>query len=103
MWNNLLDITKDFTPMLVICVVICYLCYWHHRPKNYPPGPRGIPLLGMLPFVGIRLAQNLKKWSKEYGAIMSVRLGPKDMVVLNDYESIKQVIWFYLYHNICRD
>uniref|UniRef100_H2YMP4 Uncharacterized protein n=1 Tax=Ciona savignyi TaxID=51511 RepID=H2YMP4_CIOSA len=54
------------------------------------PGPRGIPLLGFLPFLGNYPERTMYKWSKKYGPVMSVRMGRQDWVILGDHETIRQ-------------
>jgi len=74
------------------CVIVtALLYYWYHRPRKFPPGPRGFPIIGVVPLVPKYLERSLTKWSKEYGPVMSVRLGGRDVVTLNDYESIHEV------------
>jgi len=63
---------------------------WYKRPSCFPPGPRGVPLLGVIPFISRLPARNFAKWSKKYGAIMSVRMGPNDLVILNTPEVIRE-------------
>ena len=76
----------------ILALVLLALFYdWYKRPKSFPPGPRGIPFVGVLPFLGKYPERTMKKWSETYGDIMSIRMGPKDMVVLNSFESIQQV------------
>ena len=75
-----------FVALLLICIY-----RWYKRPKNLPPGPRGIPFLGMLPFFGKYPERKMKEWSKSYGAVMSVRLPTEDMIVLNDYDVVQKV------------
>ena len=77
---------------LVVTVLLLYLYNWYKRPKNFPPGPRGIPALGVLPFMGKYPERAIKKWSKTYGPVLSVRFGTQDVVMLNDLESVQQVI-----------
>ena len=71
-------------------VVILYLIYWYQRPSKFPPGPRGIPVLGYLPAYK-SLEPTVYKLSKKFGRIMSVRIGADDIVFLNDYETINKV------------
>lgn len=72
-------------------IFLLYLIYWYQRPHNFPPGPRGIPLVGYLPFLSKKAESDIYKLSKKYGPVMSVRMGATDLVVLNDFESIKKV------------
>ena len=81
----------QYTVALVVSVIILGFIRWYKRPANFPPGPRGIPLLGAIPFMGNYPERAIKKWSKSFGPVMTVRFGTWDMVVLNDYESVQQV------------
>lgn len=61
--------------------------------KRLPPGPRGLPLIGHLPFVTRALSyEKLMEWSKIYGPIFRINMGSKDVLILNDFDSIKDVI-----------
>lgn len=83
----------DFTTFFL--ALICFLATyrWIKRPKNFPPGPRGVPILGVIPFIGSHIERTFRDWGKQYGPVMSVRLGRKDFVILNDLDVIKQVSW----------
>ena len=76
---------------ILAATMFIWLYHWYKRPKLFPPGPRGIPLFGTLPFLGKFPERTLKKWSKTYGPIMSVRFGTKDLIFLNNCESVYQV------------
>jgi len=80
---------------LIITALFLYLFHWFKRPQRFPPGPRGVPLLGVLPILGKHPERVMKKWSKKYGPVMAVRFGPKDAVVLNQFDTIKQVLFQY--------
>ena len=77
-------------------VILLSFMQWYKRPANFPPGPRGIPLLGAIPFMGKYPERVVKKWTKSYGQVMSVRFGTWEMVVLNDYDSVHQVIEHFI-------
>ncbi|CAK8679297.1 unnamed protein product [Clavelina lepadiformis] len=79
-----------FACFVIAFVTMTLLYDWYKRPQNFPPGPRGFPLLGKILSVGKYPERRFAKWSKIYGAIMSVRLGRQDWIILNDLKSIKQ-------------
>jgi len=81
----------DFGTLLVGFVTFLLVYFWYRRGNKAPPGPRGVPILGVIPWIGKIPAKTMRKWSKKYGPVMSVRLGLKDWVVLNDYETIQEV------------
>uniref|UniRef100_A0A023GN25 Putative cytochrome p450 cyp2 subfamily protein n=1 Tax=Amblyomma triste TaxID=251400 RepID=A0A023GN25_AMBTT len=60
--------------------------------KRLAPGPRGIPLLGYLPFIWKPYHVVFHELSKRYGPIVRVRLGDKDVVVLHDLKSIREAL-----------
>ncbi|KAH6937193.1 hypothetical protein HPB50_025839 [Hyalomma asiaticum] len=58
--------------------------------KRTPPGPGGVPVLGYLPFLRTPYYVTFLELSKQYGPIIMIRLGCKDVLVLNDLTSIKE-------------
>ena len=71
--------------------LLLYLMYWYKRPYKYPPGPRGLPFVGYLPFLSKTMERDICKLSQKHGPIISLRLGPTDVVILNDFDSIQKV------------
>ena len=62
------------------------------RRKGLPPGPIGLPLLGYLPFLASdHRKHQLQQLFQEYGKIVSLRLGCQDVVLVSDYEVIKEI------------
>ncbi|XP_078484970.1 cytochrome P450 2U1-like isoform X1 [Ciona intestinalis] len=90
----LFQIMSDVSACLSIVFFTAFLalCYWYKRPSNFPPGPRGVPFLGVIPFLGNYPARVMRKWSRNYGPVMSVRMGSRDLVVLNSHESIQKAL-----------
>ncbi|KAH6937189.1 hypothetical protein HPB50_025835 [Hyalomma asiaticum] len=60
------------------------------KEKRLPPGPRGVPILGYLPFIWKPFHVVFNDLSKKYGAVIRLRLGCRDVVVLNDLDSIRK-------------
>ena len=68
------------------------LCLWLVRkPRNLPPGPRGLPLLGYR-FGPGPVHEQFAALAQKYGPVFSVRRGPKLLVVLNDSASVRQAL-----------
>ncbi|XP_002120711.5 cytochrome P450 2U1-like [Ciona intestinalis] len=91
----LVNLIKEFDMSIVLtasCAFVLILYYWYKRPRNFPPGPRGIPLLGMMPFLGKHTEKDFRRWSKKYGPMMSVRLGQNDWIVLGDHKTINECL-----------
>ncbi|XP_071790276.1 cytochrome P450 2C1-like [Asterias amurensis] len=56
-----------------------------------PPGPWGWPILGIIPSLDREAPQyTIAEMSKTYGPVVSFRLGSHLVVVLNDYDSIRE-------------
>ncbi|KAL1547503.1 labd-13Z-ene-9,15,16-triol synthase, chloroplastic-like [Salvia divinorum] len=79
---------------LVVSLVVATI-FWYksnHAGKS-PPGPRGIPILGYLPFMSSRnMLQQLADLSQQYGPIYKLRLGSKQAVVITSPSLLKQVV-----------
>ncbi|XP_035695358.1 cytochrome P450 18a1-like [Branchiostoma floridae] len=87
--------TGDFTGFLVVVLAVLVVCVSRgkrRRTGTFPPGPPGWPLLGHLPLLGRRPHVKFSEWSREYGPVLGVRLGPRRVVVLNDYESAREAL-----------
>uniref|UniRef100_H2ZQL6 Uncharacterized protein n=1 Tax=Ciona savignyi TaxID=51511 RepID=H2ZQL6_CIOSA len=93
----ILEIIRNVSPYTLLLTILAIFAavlyqYWWKRPNGFPPGPRGIPILGVIPFLDNFPEKLLKKWSLEkYGAVMSARLGTSDVVVLNTSESVVEM------------
>ncbi|KAF8389540.1 hypothetical protein HHK36_024055 [Tetracentron sinense] len=74
-----------------------FWCIWmfkisRKRRVPLPPGPRGLPLVGYLPFLGTDLHQSFAKLAHVYGPIMKLRLGNKLIVILSSPSLAKEVL-----------
>ncbi|KAI1886497.1 hypothetical protein AGOR_G00196350 [Albula goreensis] len=78
---------------LVLVLVLFYAFSSGHRVHREPPGPWPLPLLGNLPLLDLKKPYvSLNELSKKYGPVFSVYLGPKKVVVLAGYKTVKQAL-----------
>ena len=85
------DQHSQWSWIILSTIILLYLYYWFRRPRNFPSGPRGIPFVGYVPFLGKKPQEVIYQLSKKYGSIFSVRMGSEDVVFLNDLDSLKKV------------
>ncbi|XP_045066855.1 cytochrome P450 2K1-like [Coregonus clupeaformis] len=58
-----------------------------------PPGPRPLPLLGNMLLLDLKKPYHtLCELSKKYGSVFTVHFGPKKVVVLAGYKTVKQAL-----------
>ncbi|KAL2235923.1 UNVERIFIED_CONTAM: cytochrome [Sesamum indicum] len=58
----------------------------------YPPGPRGLPILGYLPFLQLNLHHQFAELAQKYGPIYKLQLGGKLSIVISSPALIKEVV-----------
>lgn len=57
-----------------------------------PPGPPGLPFVGMLPFLGKHLHLELNQLTAKYGNIFQLHVGGRKLLVLSGLETIKEAL-----------
>ncbi|XP_053595148.1 cytochrome P450 306a1 isoform X1 [Microplitis demolitor] len=86
--------------MLLLCLITIILLLIsilvmakNNKKKNYPPGPRGFPIIGSLLSINSKEPHiSLTKLSEKYGAIYSLRMGSVYTVVLSDPKLVRQAL-----------
>ncbi|XP_027774892.1 cytochrome P450 71D7-like [Solanum pennellii] len=81
-----------FTLSIVFLTILWYKLASHEEELRLPPGPRGLPIVGFLPFLPTNLHHQLTKLSQQYGPIYKFWLGSKLCVVLNAPSLAKEVV-----------
>ncbi|CAM8997733.1 unnamed protein product [Rhodiola kirilowii] len=57
-----------------------------------PPGPRGVPLLGSLPFLDPELHSYFAELGRQYGPILKLQLGMKLAIVISSPATAREVL-----------
>uniref|UniRef100_A0A8C9XMZ9 Cytochrome P450 2K1-like n=1 Tax=Sander lucioperca TaxID=283035 RepID=A0A8C9XMZ9_SANLU len=78
---------------LISCSTNNYLEIVSQKEGKEPPGPRPLPVLGNLLQLDLKRPYlTLLKLSKKYGSVFTVYLGPKKVVVLAGYKTVKEAL-----------
>nr|CAB3235604.1 cytochrome P450 2C42-like [Phallusia mammillata] len=73
----------------VIIAVVIYR--WLRKPHpNFPPGPLGFPIIGVMPYMSKFGLDTIFEWSKTYGPVLFARFPANPTVFLNTYEVIQE-------------
>ncbi|KAF5897977.1 cytochrome P450 2F2-like [Clarias magur] len=79
--------------LVVLCVCLLVLFIRIQRPKNFPPGPRPIPIFGNLFHFNIKNPlKDFEKFAEKYGNIYSLYIGTKPAVVLNGLQAVREAL-----------
>lgn len=93
------NVCRMWLEIFLVFVIICILAYLDtKKPKNFPPGPDWIPILGSaLAIQKLRnqtgfLYQACAELSREYGPVVGLRVGKDRQVVCFGYPAIKEML-----------
>ncbi|KAA8521910.1 hypothetical protein F0562_012776 [Nyssa sinensis] len=78
--------------ILIIFGFLCTIKKSRNVAASLPPGPRGLPFVGYLPFLGTDLHRAFTGLSRVYGPIYKLWLGNKLCVVLSSPSLVKEVV-----------
>ncbi|XP_076009191.1 cytochrome P450 2J2-like [Genypterus blacodes] len=82
----------DFTGWLLISFIVLLLTdvVKNRRPSRFPPGPRGLPILGNV-FTGVDF-KTMDKLAEEYGPVFSLRKGGKRFVFVSGFNMVREAL-----------
>ncbi|XP_030587881.1 cytochrome P450 2J6-like [Archocentrus centrarchus] len=79
--------------LLWLCIFITILQLKSQRPKNFPPGPLNVPLLGSIFHLSLENPlKDFEKLRKSYGDVYSIFIGNKPTVVINGVKAMKEAM-----------
>lgn len=84
----------SYTIVSLACFLVVFmLATVGKRPKDYPPGPSTLPIIGNLYQMPRKKAHlQFQRWAQEYGPIYSLILGTKVPIVLSSDQAIKDLL-----------
>ncbi|KAK4844402.1 hypothetical protein QYF36_019844 [Acer negundo] len=103
-WSQWCDPTcekpKNFMAIITYLVAISFMIWLLLNLKKsrktvaspLPPGPRGLPIIGYLPFLDTHLHKIFTKLAGDYGPIYKLWLGNKLCVVVSSPSLIKELV-----------
>ncbi|RBR05965.1 hypothetical protein FVER53590_13927 [Fusarium verticillioides] len=78
---------------VAVAAIFVRLLFTGRRPKNYPPGPPTLPILGNIHLMPTKDAHlQFRKWADEYGPVYSLILGTKPFIVLSSAQAVKDLL-----------
>ncbi|KAL0542162.1 hypothetical protein IC582_022255 [Cucumis melo] len=86
-----IDQSHFFFTFLAALLIFLYLRLTRLR-VPLPPGPRGVPLLGNLPFLDPELHTYFAQLSQKYGPIVKLQLGRKIGIIINSPSVVREVL-----------
>ncbi|XP_070575497.1 steroid 17-alpha-hydroxylase/17,20 lyase-like [Ptychodera flava] len=79
--------------LLVIVLMLVIAALWGmHVPAGFPPGPRGLPLIGSMGDLATDPVFALTDLAKKYGDIYSLKVGRERVIVLNNIELVREAL-----------
>ncbi|KAJ0968500.1 hypothetical protein J5N97_025417 [Dioscorea zingiberensis] len=76
----------------LLSTIIFILHRKSEKTKGMPPGPRGLPLVGYLPFLRPDLHSCFADLAKIFGPVMMMKLGSRQCLILSSPEAAKEVL-----------
>ncbi|XP_029952737.1 cytochrome P450 2F2-like [Salarias fasciatus] len=79
--------------LLLLCLCFVLLQLKPRRPKNFPPGPPSLPIVGNVLQLSLRNPLNdFERLRKSYGNVYSLFIGARPVVVLSGVRAIKEAL-----------
>lgn len=85
-------INMSFTPVAVIVLIISTIYYYWLKNRDVLPGPKGIPYLGLYPFLRKQnIFKKMDKYKKKYGDMYSFTYAGRLYISLSSIEAIREL------------
>ncbi|KAF8017345.1 hypothetical protein BT93_H2513 [Corymbia citriodora subsp. variegata] len=82
--------SSTFFALALLLITLKLLSQWLNQPKNLPPSPPALPIIGHLHLLKFPLHHTLHALSQAYGPIFSLRFGSRQVVVVSSVEAAEE-------------
>lgn len=85
-------------PALIASLTVIVLVFTYRyilkktRGAKYPPGPLGLPGVGSMFSLSPNPSKTYIDFARKYGSVFSIQMGWRDWIIINDYESAREVM-----------
>ncbi|KAK1558799.1 hypothetical protein Q3G72_006816 [Acer saccharum] len=90
--TNLIEMITSIVAVFAVILFLWNLKNLRKRVPPLPPGPRGLPIIGYLPFLGTHLHKTFTELAGVYGPIYKLWLGNKLCVVVSSPSLAKKLV-----------
>ncbi|KAL4578695.1 hypothetical protein LXL04_014824 [Taraxacum kok-saghyz] len=94
-WSEFTSMNANLTFRVLILLAISsaiFLYRFWNTTSRLPPGPRGLPLVGYLPFIDPNLHLEFTKMAQRFGPIFKIQLGCKNYIIVSSSDLAKVVV-----------
>ncbi|XP_070556104.1 uncharacterized protein [Ptychodera flava] len=78
--------------MVLVAFVLIAALWSMRRPAGLPPGPRGFPFIGNIFDMSGNPMQTMSDFAKIYGDMFSLKIGLRNIVVLNNVKVVREAL-----------
>lgn len=91
--TNMKVFEVSFLALTLLAISLAILLYISRKTSSrLPPGPRGLPFMGYLPFLGTDLHKEFSKMAQLFGPIFKLQLGSKTYIIVSSADLAKAVV-----------
>ena len=94
-WEYLDEIFSAHSFFIIsVALVIIWLSLRYAWPSSdgKPPGPWSLPVIGNIFLFGKAPHKNVTRLAQHYGRIFSMKLGSREVIILNDIDTVKEAL-----------